>query len=98
MKMRTAASINPVINLSQSLKLAVIGLIVVNHACQWCGKVHGIPLQGEWMMKSERAALLWNSDGEVYSSYIYIFNPRPEVTHLMKRRTHNAQMADRFRQ
>lgn len=69
--MRTAASINPVINLSQSLKLALIGLIVVSHACQWCGKVHGIPLQGEWMMKSERVALLWNSDGEVYSLYIY---------------------------
>lgn len=37
-KMRTAASINSVINLSQSLKLAVIGLILVNHACQWCRK------------------------------------------------------------
>lgn len=60
-KMRTAASINPVINLSQSLKLAVIGLIVVNHACQHRRKKErGIPLQGEWMM--EWTAPLRNND------------------------------------
>lgn len=43
LEMRTAAHLN--INLSQSLKLAFIGLIVVSHASQWFRKVQGIPLQ-----------------------------------------------------
>lgn len=51
-KMKTAALINPVFNLSQSLKLAAIGLIVVNHVCQWCRKVQGILLPEECIIKS----------------------------------------------
>lgn len=39
LKEKTAALINPVLNLSRLLKSAAIGLIVVNHVCQWCRKV-----------------------------------------------------------
>lgn len=60
-KMRTAAPINPVFNLFQSLKLSAIGLIAVNHVCRWCRKVKGIPLQEEWIIKMELAAVLGNN-------------------------------------
>lgn len=57
-KIGAAVSINLVINLSQTLKRAVIGLIVVNHVCQWCRKVQGIPLQEDGMMKQLRFSLM----------------------------------------
>lgn len=52
LKKKTAALINAVLNLSRLLKSAAIGLIVVNHVCQWCRKVRGILLQEECIIKS----------------------------------------------
>lgn len=52
LKEKTAAPINPVLNLSRLLKSAAIGLIVVNHVCQWCREVWGILLQKECTIKS----------------------------------------------
>lgn len=52
LKEKTAALINPVLNLSCLLKSAAIVLIVVNHVCQWRRKVQGILLQEGNTIKS----------------------------------------------